>query len=175
MDEPHTDHTSLPAEVEPSEASDEFDDVDSELGSETGSCLRDEANFLLPDSRLLHPHRFNLINSLIGANKVDAFLDGLSDEEDADDLFGFGHGRLSLRRSRLDENSPLCCYHLQGRCKFGDRCDFSHKDDRMGPCQFGAGCWLGHGKLGAGIRHASLGPLSGGADAVRKEQPCTMQ
>ena len=58
-------------------------------------------------------------------------------------------------RSPLGGPREVCCYHMQGRCSFGDDCDFSHERD-TGPCHFGRGCWYGHRE---GERHDHSKPI----------------
>lgn len=50
----------------------------------------------------------------------------------------------SLETQRQWEQQTLCCFHLQGNCKFSEGCRFSHDDDGVRPCQFGAQCRVGH-------------------------------
>lgn len=70
---------------------------------------------------------------------------------------GFGRGGMmmrgrrkrpfvggSLETQRQWEQSTLCCFSVQGQCKFGDHCRFSHTDDGVRQCQFGAQCRVGH-------------------------------
>lgn len=58
-------------------------------------------------------------------------------------------------RSCLGGPGEVCCYHMQGRCRFGDDCDFSHERD-TGPCHFGSTCWYGHRE---GERHDHSKPI----------------
>ena len=51
----------------------------------------------------------------------------------------------TLESQRLWEQSTLCCFFLQGQCKFSEGCRFSHDDDGKRSCQFGAQCRVGHG------------------------------
>ncbi|RNF22218.1 uncharacterized protein Tco025E_03150 [Trypanosoma conorhini] len=50
----------------------------------------------------------------------------------------------SLETQREWERQTLCCFFLQGNCKFADTCRFLHEDDSKRPCQFGAQCRVGH-------------------------------
>ena len=50
----------------------------------------------------------------------------------------------SLESQREWERDNLCCFHIQGSCKFGDRCRYSHDDDGTKRCQFGLSCRVGH-------------------------------
>jgi hypothetical protein len=50
----------------------------------------------------------------------------------------------TLESQREWEQQNLCCFHLQGQCKFGDRCRYSHNDDGTKGCQFGLSCRVGH-------------------------------
>eukprot|EP00744_Colponema_vietnamica_P000471 GILI01000859.1.p1 GENE.GILI01000859.1~~GILI01000859.1.p1 ORF type:complete len:172 (-),score=29.28 GILI01000859.1:77-592(-) len=49
----------------------------------------------------------------------------------------------SLETQRQWERAHICCFFLQGQCKFNDGCRFSHEDDGK-PCQFGDQCKVGH-------------------------------
>jgi hypothetical protein len=50
----------------------------------------------------------------------------------------FGRGRMvSARQQRV------CCYFLQGVCRLGERCRYSHVD-HGGVCGYGIKCWHGH-------------------------------
>lgn len=51
----------------------------------------------------------------------------------------------------LVDDDPVCCYYLQGRCKFGFSCRYRHAK-KLGPddaCQYGSGCYLDHSKTQA--------------------------
>ena len=50
----------------------------------------------------------------------------------------------SLESQREWEQQNLCCFYLQGLCKFADRCRYSHDDDGTKGCQFGLSCRVGH-------------------------------
>eukprot|EP00747_Dinoflagellata_sp_TGD_P050637 gnl/TRDRNA2_/TRDRNA2_146869_c1_seq1.p1 gnl/TRDRNA2_/TRDRNA2_146869_c1~~gnl/TRDRNA2_/TRDRNA2_146869_c1_seq1.p1 ORF type:complete len:367 (-),score=55.53 gnl/TRDRNA2_/TRDRNA2_146869_c1_seq1:397-1398(-) len=52
---------------------------------------------------------------------------------------------------------PLCCYALQGRCRFGSRCRYSHDLGRGGSvvCQFGAGCLVRHNQISSSSESTS--------------------
>ena len=54
----------------------------------------------------------------------------------------------SLETQRQWEQANLCCFFLQGQCKFGAKCRFSHDDDGVRPCQFGSQCRVGHNNRG---------------------------
>ena len=64
----------------------------------------------------------------------------------------------SLDTQKEWERSRLCCFHIQGRCQYGDACRFSHDDDGIRPCQFEGNCKQGHSNRG--------GEANGGAPAV---------
>eukprot|EP00760_Papus_ankaliazontas_P035563 PhM_4_TR789/c0_g3_i1/m.35596 len=52
----------------------------------------------------------------------------------------------TYRRPRVDRQAQaqmLCCYFLQGICKFDDKCRYSHEDKGQ-PCNFGNKCRLEH-------------------------------
>ena len=63
----------------------------------------------------------------------------------------------TLETQRQWEQNNLCCFHLQGGCKFGDGCRFSHEDDGLRPCQFGANCRMGHQGRVAGAQQPQQG------------------
>jgi hypothetical protein len=50
----------------------------------------------------------------------------------------------TLESQREWEQQNLCCFFLEGACKFGDRCRYSHDDDGNKGCQFGLSCRVGH-------------------------------
>ncbi|ORC92768.1 uncharacterized protein TM35_000035210 [Trypanosoma theileri] len=50
----------------------------------------------------------------------------------------------SLETQRQWERQTICCFYLQGSCKFVDACRFLHEDDGKRPCQYGAQCRVGH-------------------------------
>ncbi|EAN94387.1 hypothetical protein TcYC6_0117190 [Trypanosoma cruzi] len=50
----------------------------------------------------------------------------------------------SLETQREWERQTVCCFFLQGNCKFVGSCRFLHEDDSKRPCQFGAQCRVGH-------------------------------
>ncbi|KEG14161.1 hypothetical protein DQ04_00591020 [Trypanosoma grayi] len=50
----------------------------------------------------------------------------------------------SLETQRQWERQTICCFFLQGNCKFADACRFLHEDDGKRPCQYGAQCRVGH-------------------------------
>ena len=50
----------------------------------------------------------------------------------------------TLESQREWEQQNLCCFFLEGACKFGDRCRYSHEDDGTKGCQFGLSCRVGH-------------------------------
>lgn len=54
----------------------------------------------------------------------------------------------SLETQREWERSTLCCFNLQGHCKFQEGCRFSHEDDGSRKCQFGDQCRVGHNARG---------------------------
>jgi len=54
----------------------------------------------------------------------------------------------SLETQRSWEQQTLCCFFVQGLCKFGEGCRFSHADDGNRPCQFGSQCRVGHSGRG---------------------------
>eukprot|EP00455_Lapot_gusevi_P054246 TRINITY_DN8651_c0_g1_i1.p2 TRINITY_DN8651_c0_g1~~TRINITY_DN8651_c0_g1_i1.p2 ORF type:complete len:166 (+),score=38.51 TRINITY_DN8651_c0_g1_i1:117-614(+) len=55
----------------------------------------------------------------------------------------------SLETQREWERNTLCCFHLQGHCKFQEGCRFAHEDDGERKCQFGDQCRVGHNARGA--------------------------
>lgn len=63
----------------------------------------------------------------------------------------------TLESQREWEQQNLCCFYLQGLCKFGERCRYSHDDDGTKGCQFGLSCRVGH----ASRSHASSKPMDG--------------
>ena len=50
----------------------------------------------------------------------------------------------TLETQRQWEREHMCCFFLQGQCKFSEGCRFCHEDDGK-PCQFGDQCKVGHG------------------------------
>jgi len=54
----------------------------------------------------------------------------------------------TLESQREWEQQNLCCFFLQGQCKFGERCRYSHDDDGVKGCQFGLSCRVGHASRG---------------------------
>ena len=69
-------------------------------------------------------------------------------------MFGRGMRRKkpfvggTLETQRQWEQTSLCCFFVQGACKFGEGCRFSHDDDGKRSCQFGANCRMGHQNRG---------------------------
>jgi len=55
----------------------------------------------------------------------------------------------TLESQREWEQQNICCFYLQGLCKFGDRCRYSHEVDDSKGCQFGLSCRVGHASRGA--------------------------
>ncbi len=51
----------------------------------------------------------------------------------------------SLETQRQWEQQTVCCFFLQGQCRFSDGCRFVHENDASRGCQFGAQCRVGHG------------------------------
>ncbi len=51
----------------------------------------------------------------------------------------------SLETQRLWEQQTVCCFFLQGQCRFSDGCRFLHESDATRGCQFGTQCRVGHG------------------------------
>lgn len=51
----------------------------------------------------------------------------------------------SLETQRQWEQQTVCCFHLQGQCRFTGGCRFVHVDDGVSQCQFGGLCRVGHG------------------------------
>ncbi len=51
----------------------------------------------------------------------------------------------SLETQRQWEQQTVCCFFLQGQCRFSDGCRFVHENDASRGCQFGTQCRVGHG------------------------------
>lgn len=64
----------------------------------------------------------------------------------------------SLETQRQWEQQTLCCFFVQGLCKFGEGCRFSHTDDGQRPCQFGSQCRVGHSNRGEPPQAPTGGP-----------------
>eukprot|EP00760_Papus_ankaliazontas_P012838 PhM_4_TR15584/c0_g1_i1/m.64447 len=47
--------------------------------------------------------------------------------------------RENYNRERQWQAQVLCCYHVQGSCRYGDKCRYSH-DDNGQECHFGLSC-----------------------------------
>ena len=45
---------------------------------------------------------------------------------------------------RIKSRTKLCCLFTQGKCRFGERCRFSHTDDGKQHCDKGGRCYAGH-------------------------------
>lgn len=50
----------------------------------------------------------------------------------------------TLETQKAWERQTLCCFYLQGLCKFNELCRFRHEDDQKRECQFGPNCRVGH-------------------------------
>lgn len=50
----------------------------------------------------------------------------------------------TLESQRAWERENTCCFFLQGMCRFGDACRFSHDRSKDNGCQFGLSCKVGH-------------------------------
>lgn len=50
----------------------------------------------------------------------------------------------SLETQRQWERQTVCCFFLQGDCKFSEGCRFLHESSETRPCQFGVLCRVGH-------------------------------
>ena len=72
----------------------------------------------------------------------------------------------SLETQRQWEQQTLCCFFLQGQCKFSDGCRFCHEDDGIRGCQFGQQCRVGHG---------SREGATNGQQAQQPQQPQVQQ
>ena len=71
----------------------------------------------------------------------------------------------TLETQREWEQQNLCCFHLQGQCKFAERCRYSHDDDGTKGCQFGLSCRVGHAS------RAIQPSREGGAPASNQSPP----
>eukprot|EP00331_Platyophrya_macrostoma_P006001 CAMPEP_0176425314 /NCGR_PEP_ID=MMETSP0127-20121128/11323_1 /TAXON_ID=938130 /ORGANISM="Platyophrya macrostoma, Strain WH" /LENGTH=172 /DNA_ID=CAMNT_0017806467 /DNA_START=39 /DNA_END=557 /DNA_ORIENTATION=+ len=76
----------------------------------------------------------------------------------------------SLETQRQWEQSTLCCFSVQGGCKFGTHCRFSHEDDGKRPCQFGAHCRVGHGSRATGEQQQQQPAATPAAPASAPQQ-----
>eukprot|EP00759_Apiculatamorpha_spiralis_P023951 PhF_6_TR27495/c1_g1_i1/m.40382 len=47
------------------------------------------------------------------------------------------------RPSREVQAKTLCCFFVQGQCRFGEKCRYLHNDQGQ-ECQFGKSCRIGH-------------------------------
>lgn len=64
------------------------------------------------------------------------------------------------------ESRLVCCYFRQrGECKMGDKCWYSHDDDGVTPCHYGALCKAGHAPL---ARNPLRGPSSSASPAKHR-------
>ncbi len=73
------------------------------------------------------------------------------------------------KRHRQWEKMVLCCYFIQGACKFEDGCKYSHEDDGKQDCHFGLSCKHGHYKRKDGETAKDVS--SGGATAEPSAPP----
>jgi hypothetical protein len=55
----------------------------------------------------------------------------------------------TLETQRQWEQQTVCCFFLQGQCRFADVCRFLHENDPTKGCQFGSACRVGHGGVHA--------------------------
>eukprot|EP01060_Flectonema_neradi_P008700 TRINITY_DN16204_c0_g1_i2.p1 TRINITY_DN16204_c0_g1~~TRINITY_DN16204_c0_g1_i2.p1 ORF type:complete len:234 (+),score=47.83 TRINITY_DN16204_c0_g1_i2:680-1381(+) len=51
-----------------------------------------------------------------------------------------------LEQLKTWSKQVLCCFYLQGNCKYQENCNYSHEDRGNNPCHFGLACKMGHEK-----------------------------
>ena len=51
-----------------------------------------------------------------------------------------------LEQLKTWSKQVLCCFYLQGNCKYQENCNYSHEDRGNNPCHFGLACKIGHEK-----------------------------
>ena len=71
----------------------------------------------------------------------------------------------TLESQREWERQNLCCFYLQGQCKFADRCRYSHEDDGNKGCQFGLSCRVGHASRSGSQKASELAQAANGGVA----------
>jgi len=77
----------------------------------------------------------------------------------------------TLETQREWEQQNLCCFFLQGQCKFAERCRYSHDDDGVKGCQFGLSCRVGHASRGHKSEGAPQQPQQQQQQQITPPQP----